>query len=149
MEEWAERGWIKTSTGAEDAVWFLAMYNGLGMRRTPVRSHLTWPGAVESACSALRRCPEAIATKNTVLIVKSLSEASARGSKSGLASASSTAGRLHEGSSFRARGRFKKRAGTRLPKHGAVDTQVPSSKPLWIAAMAERYPRIVEINRPC
>ena len=138
IEEWAEIGWIKISTGAEDAVWFFVIYEGLGMRRTPIRSHLIWPGADDSACSALRRCPEAMVTKKTVLIVRFLREASARGSKGALVIASKTAGRLHEGSNLRTGGRFRNRARNKLLRHGAVDTQVPSANPEWIAAIADR-----------
>ena len=44
-----------------------------------------------------------------VLIVTSLSEASARGSKGAFARASNTQGRLHVGRNFRAGGRSKKK----------------------------------------
>ena len=79
-----------------------------------------------------------MATKKTVLIVRFLKEASARGSKGALESASNTVGRLHEGSNLRTGGRCKNRARIMLLRHGAVDTQVPSANPEWIAAIAER-----------
>ena len=66
-------------------------------------------GAAGSARSALRRWPDAIAIKKTVLIVTSLSEASARGSKGAFARASNTQGRLHVRRNFRAGGRSKKK----------------------------------------
>ena len=66
-----------------------------------------WPGAADSAWSALRRWPDAIAIKKTVLMVTSLSEASARGSKGAFPRASNTPGRLHAGRRFRA-GNLKK-----------------------------------------
>ena len=98
------------------------------------------PGAAESAWSALRRWPDAIAIKKTVLIVSSLSEASARGSN--------TPGRLHAGRSFRAGGRFRKKARIKPLRDGAIEIHEPSAKPVWKAAIADLYPRIVEIERP-
>ena len=79
-----------------------------------------------------------MATKKTVLIVRFLREASARGSKGALVSASKTAGRLNEGSNLWTGGRFRNRARNTLLRHGAVDTQVPSANPEWIAAIADR-----------
>ena len=103
---------------------------------------------VESACRAQRRCPKAMASKNTVLTVTSFRDASRRGSKGGLARAASTAGRLYDGRSFRTGSRFRKRAHTRRPRHGAVETPVPSENLVYVAAIAERYPRMVDTERP-
>ena len=108
------------------------------MRRTPARSQRTCPGAADKACKALRRWPDAIAKRKTVLIVTSLSEASARGSKGALASASKTRGRLHDGSNLLVGGRSKKKARTRPVKEGAVVILDPSPKPAWTTAKAER-----------
>jgi len=130
-----DNGWINISTGSDEAVWFFAMYVGLGIRRTPPGSQRMWPGAADSACRALRLCPDAMATRNTVLIVTSLSDASANGSKGALARASRTFGRLHEGSSFLTGGLLRKRARNSLPRVGESETLCPSA---CTAAIAER-----------
>ena len=132
----------KILTGLEEAVRFLATYEGFGIKRTP--SQRMWPGAAGSARSALRRWPDAIAIKKTVLIVTSLNEASARGSKGAFARASNTQGRLHVGRNFRAGGRSKKKRAPNQSETVPVGTHEPSGKPVWMAAIADLYPRILE-----
>ena len=128
-EEKDEIGARKISTEPDVAVWFFAMKDGVGIKRTPRLSQRICPGVMHKACKELRLCPEAIATRNTVLMVKFSKEALAIGSKGGLDSASKTAGRLQEGASFLTGGRFRKKDRNNLVSRFEFDTFEPSEKP--------------------
>ena len=130
IDDSAEIGFKRISTVLLFAVWFLAMKSGLGIKRTPSLSQRICPGAVERACNVLRLWPEASATRNDVLMVKSINDALAKGSKGCLAKASNTLGRLQEGNSLLIGGRFRKNARNSFVRAGALETNVPSSKPL-------------------
>ena len=108
-----------------------------------------WSGAAENALRALWRLPDVIGIKTTVWIVTSLSEASAIGSEGAFARYSNTPGRLHAERSFRASGRFRKKARTKTAqRRGCRNTGAVRKKPVRKAAVADLYPRIVEIDRP-
>ena len=128
----------KISTGWEDGDWFLAMKFGLGTRRTPAGSHLTCPGSIDKAWSALTLWPDAMATRKAVLMAKQCKETLWSGSKGASAKALRTTGRLQAGSKVFSGGRFRKKDLHKLERIEDSEIEDPSWKPLWQEAIAER-----------
>ncbi len=96
------------------------------------------PGSNVRECSSLRRLDVATANKKVTLTDNCNIVALPIGSKGDLDKASNTLKRSHEGTSLRVGGRE-----TNIPFISWLsawfsDTEDPSGKPPWIAAMADR-----------
>ena len=96
--------------------------------------------ATENAWRVLRLWPEATASKNTVLTVRPIKDASANVSKGAATNARNTRGRLHDGRSSLVGDFCTKNALRSLVRVGAFEATLPSSNPLWITGLDNPRP---------
>ena len=132
-----------TSLGVNEPDWFLSNRRD-GRRRTPPFSHRRWHASILQEWTQLPRLAEASWRRKAVLTATDLNGAVWIGSKGGPASYLSTVGRSHVSLRVLGLAETTNKPLIRVDKSVLDDTVVPSGNPLWMAAIADLYPVMVE-----